>query len=160
MPAFRLPPELAVGLTVVAASPGGPTANLFSHLLGGHAAFNITLTAVNSVLVVVTLPVVVNLSAAHLLPGGGRHRDAGRPGLEHVGVAAPVQVASRDGGFEPQMRSISSRVLTGRATRAGRTASSCACRREPTSRSPPSRHRRSGPEDAQPRCTGHVCGLP
>ncbi|TKK86539.1 bile acid:sodium symporter family protein [Herbidospora galbida] len=68
--AFRLPPELAVGMMVVAASPGGPTANLFSHLFGGNVALNVTLTAVNSVLVVVTLPIVVNLSAHHLLPGG------------------------------------------------------------------------------------------
>jgi BASS family bile acid:Na+ symporter len=36
--AFRLPPELAVGLMLVAASPGGSTANLYSHLLGGHVA--------------------------------------------------------------------------------------------------------------------------
>ncbi|WP_061300400.1 bile acid:sodium symporter family protein [Herbidospora cretacea] len=68
--AFGLPPEAAVGLMVVAASPGGPTANLFSHLFGGNVALNVTLTAVNSVLVVVTLPVVVNLSAGYFLPGG------------------------------------------------------------------------------------------
>ncbi|WP_372455765.1 bile acid:sodium symporter family protein [Nonomuraea sediminis] len=67
---FRLPPELAVGMMVVAASPGGPTANLFSHLFGGNVALNVTLTAVNSVLVVVTLPIVVNLSAGYFLPGG------------------------------------------------------------------------------------------
>ncbi|MDT3439477.1 MULTISPECIES: bile acid:sodium symporter family protein [unclassified Pseudofrankia] len=65
--AFRLPPELAVGLILVAASPGGPTANLYSHLFGGNVALNITLTATNSVLVVVTLPIVVNLSAEYFL---------------------------------------------------------------------------------------------
>lgn len=68
--AFRLPPELAVGLMLVAASPGGPTANLFSHLFGGNVALNITLTATNSVLVVVTLPIVVNFSAGHFLADG------------------------------------------------------------------------------------------
>ncbi|WP_432828803.1 bile acid:sodium symporter family protein [Dactylosporangium sp. CA-092794] len=67
--AFRLPPELAVGMILVAASPGGPTANLYSHLFGGNVALNITLTATNSVLVVVTLPIVVNLSAGYLLAG-------------------------------------------------------------------------------------------
>ncbi|GAB1819541.1 bile acid:sodium symporter family protein [Herbidospora sp. RD11066] len=67
---FGLPPELAVGLMLVAASPGGPSANLFSHLFGGNVALNVTLTAVNSLLVVVTLPIVVNLSAGYLLPGG------------------------------------------------------------------------------------------
>lgn len=65
--AFGLEPELAVGMMLLAASPGGTTANLYSHLFGGHVALNVTLTAVNSVLAVVTLPVVVNLSAAHFL---------------------------------------------------------------------------------------------
>ncbi|MET7419680.1 bile acid:sodium symporter family protein [Dactylosporangium sp. NPDC005555] len=68
--AFDLEPELAVGMMLLAASPGGTTANLYSHLFGGHVALNVTLTAVNSVLAVVTLPVVVNLSAAHFLGDG------------------------------------------------------------------------------------------
>ncbi|MBX7268118.1 bile acid:sodium symporter family protein [Micromonospora sp. Llam7] len=67
--AFDLPPELAVGMMLLAASPGGTTANLYSHLFGGHVALNITLTAINSVLAVFTLPIVVNLSAAHFLGG-------------------------------------------------------------------------------------------
>ncbi|MET7400908.1 bile acid:sodium symporter family protein [Dactylosporangium sp. NPDC005572] len=65
--AFDLQPELAVGMMLLAASPGGTTANLYSHLFGGHVAINVTLTAVNSVLAAVTLPVVVNLSAEHFL---------------------------------------------------------------------------------------------
>jgi BASS family bile acid:Na+ symporter len=68
--ALDLRPELAVGMMLLAASPGGTTANLYSHLFGGHVALNVTLTAVNSVLAVVTLPIVVNLSAAHFLAGG------------------------------------------------------------------------------------------
>ncbi|WP_028568588.1 bile acid:sodium symporter family protein [Salinispora tropica] len=68
--AFDLAPELALGMMLLAASPGGTTANLFSHLFGGHVALNITLTAINSVLAVVTLPIVVNLSAAYLFPDG------------------------------------------------------------------------------------------
>ena len=59
---FDLEPTLAVGMMLLAASPGGTTANLFSHLAKGDVALNITLTAVNSVLAVVTLPIVVNLS--------------------------------------------------------------------------------------------------
>lgn len=62
-----LAPELAVGLLLLAASPGGTTANLFSHLFHGDVALNITLTAVNSVLALVTLPVVVNLAIARYL---------------------------------------------------------------------------------------------
>jgi BASS family bile acid:Na+ symporter len=67
---FGLAPALAVGLLLLAASPGGTTANLFSHLFRGDVALNITLTAVNSVLALVTLPVVVNLAIAHYLDDG------------------------------------------------------------------------------------------
>jgi bile acid:Na+ symporter, BASS family len=64
---FGLPPELAVGLMLLAASPGGVTANLFSHLARGDVALNITLTAVNSVLSLFTLPIIVNLAMAHFM---------------------------------------------------------------------------------------------
>lgn len=64
---FDLSPPLAVGLMLLAASPGGATANLFSHLAKGDVALNITLTAVNSVLSLVTLPLIVNYSLEHFM---------------------------------------------------------------------------------------------
>lgn len=67
---FDLDPVLAVGMMLLAASPGGTTANLFSHLFRGDVALNISLTAVNSVLALATLPVVVNLALDHFEPGG------------------------------------------------------------------------------------------
>ncbi len=68
---FDLEPLLAVGMMLLAASPGGTTANLYSHLFGGDVALNVTLTAVNSVLAAFTLPLVVNLSIGHFVEGGG-----------------------------------------------------------------------------------------
>jgi bile acid:Na+ symporter, BASS family len=65
--AFALPPELAVGMMLLAASPGGASANLFSHLAKGDVALNITLTAVNSVLSLVTLPLIVGFALQHFL---------------------------------------------------------------------------------------------
>ncbi len=64
---FGLPPELAVGLMLLAAAPGGPTANIFSHLARGDVALNITLTAVNSLLSLVTLPLVLGWSLSYFL---------------------------------------------------------------------------------------------
>ena len=58
--ALRVPPLFAVGLMLLAASPGGISANLFSHLFGGNVAMNISLTAVNTVLSIVTLPLISN----------------------------------------------------------------------------------------------------
>jgi BASS family bile acid:Na+ symporter len=57
---FGLSPIYAVGLMLLAASPGGISANLFSHLFGGNLAMNISLTAVNTVLSIVTLPLIAN----------------------------------------------------------------------------------------------------
>lgn len=66
---FELPPVLAVGMLLLAAAPGGTTANLVSHLYRGDVALNISLTAVNSVLSLVTLPVVVNLAVGYFDAG-------------------------------------------------------------------------------------------
>ncbi len=63
--AFDLDPLLAVGVMLLAASPGGTTANLFSHLFHGDVALNITLTAINSVLAAVTIPLVTNLAIGY-----------------------------------------------------------------------------------------------
>jgi len=59
---YRLEGALAVGVMLLVASPGGPSANLFSHIAGGNVALNITLTAINSIIAVFTLPLVVTLA--------------------------------------------------------------------------------------------------
>ncbi|TXJ06288.1 MAG: bile acid:sodium symporter family protein [Aeromicrobium sp.] len=62
---FDLKPALAVGMMLLAASPGGTTANLFSHLFRGDVALNVSLTAVNSVIAIFTLPLITNLAIFH-----------------------------------------------------------------------------------------------
>ena len=64
---FSLSGTLAVGVMLLSASPGGVTANLYSHLFKGDVALNITLTAVNSLLSLVTLPLIVTFSLTHFL---------------------------------------------------------------------------------------------
>ena len=65
---FQLPPILAVGMMLLAASPGGTTANLYSHLFRGDVALNISLTAINSVIAVFTLPLITNFAILLFLP--------------------------------------------------------------------------------------------
>ena len=65
-----LSPVLCVGLMLLAASPGGATANLYSHLSNGDVALNISLTAINSLLTLFTLPLIVNLSMEYFLGAG------------------------------------------------------------------------------------------
>ncbi len=63
--AFDLPPLLGIGMMLLAASPGGTTANLFSHLFRGDVALNITLTAINTVVAIATLPLITNFAIDH-----------------------------------------------------------------------------------------------
>lgn len=66
---FGLTAGLAVGMMILAASPGGTTANLYSHLFHGDVALNISLTAINSLLAIVTLPIVTNLALGYFGTG-------------------------------------------------------------------------------------------
>ena len=67
--AFQLPPELAVGLMILAVCPGGATSNLITHLAKGDAALSITLTAFSSVITVVSIPFLINFSIGYFIPG-------------------------------------------------------------------------------------------
>lgn len=53
---FNLPPEFAVGLMVLAFSPGGSTSNAITYLVRGDLALSITLTAVTSMITPLTIP--------------------------------------------------------------------------------------------------------
>lgn len=86
--AFDLPPLLAVGVMLLAASPGGTTANLFSHLFHGDIALNITLTAINSVLAALTIPLITNFAIRHF----GAEGELGLQFGKVVGVVALVLV--------------------------------------------------------------------
>ena len=68
--AFGLSPVFAVGLMLLAASPGGVSANLFSHLFGGHVALNLSLTAINTLLSMITMPLIANLALQHFVGEG------------------------------------------------------------------------------------------
>ena len=84
--AFSLPPELAVGLMILAVCPGGATSNLITHLAKGDAALSITLTAFSSVITVFTIPFLVNYSIGYFIPGGEAKQ------LEVVGTVVSVLV--------------------------------------------------------------------
>lgn len=62
---FALTPELAVGLVLLGASPGGMMANLLTHLSRGDTALSVTMTALSSVGAMVTVPLYLELSAGH-----------------------------------------------------------------------------------------------
>ncbi|MFN3340802.1 MAG: bile acid:sodium symporter family protein [Dietzia sp.] len=65
---FDLTPLLALGLVLVAATPGGATSNLITYLARGNVALSIILTALASVAVILTLPLWFDLGA-RIIPG-------------------------------------------------------------------------------------------
>ncbi|MFK8183610.1 MAG: bile acid:sodium symporter family protein [Phormidesmis sp.] len=65
-----LSPELAVGVMVLAACPGGSTSNLVTYLAKGNVALSITLTAISSLITVLTIPLIVNFSMQNFLGEG------------------------------------------------------------------------------------------
>lgn len=81
-----LPALLGIGMMLLASSPGGTTANLFSHLFRGDVALNITLTAINSVIAVVTLPIITGLAITYY----DRGDDVSMPLVEIVKVFALI----------------------------------------------------------------------
>ncbi len=64
---WPLEPEIAIGIIVVSAAPGGPTSNLFTRLARGDVALSVTLTAVSSLLCVLTVPPLVFLASEMIL---------------------------------------------------------------------------------------------
>ena len=60
--ASGLPPAIAVGMMLLAASPGGTSATLYTHLARGDVALSITLTALTSALSIVTVPLIANFA--------------------------------------------------------------------------------------------------
>ncbi len=85
---FDLPPLLGIGMLLLAASPGGTSANLFSHLFHGDVALNITLTAINSVIALVTLPLITGLAIGYY----DRGEDVSLPLGEVINVFAIVLI--------------------------------------------------------------------
>ena len=69
--ALHLTPNLAVGLMLMAATPGGMLANIVSHLANGDLALNLTLTAINAVLSIFAIPAILALALTWFV-GEGR----------------------------------------------------------------------------------------
>jgi len=62
---FNLPPELAVGLVLLGASPGGMMANMLTHLSRGDTALSVTMTAISSLAAAITVPLFLAFATDH-----------------------------------------------------------------------------------------------
>lgn len=66
---FDVSDEIAIGVMILSACPGGPTSNLVTHLAKGDTALSVTLTAVNSIVTIVSIPIIVNFALAEFSTG-------------------------------------------------------------------------------------------
>ncbi len=60
---FKVPPEIAIGVMIIAAAPGGVTSNILTKFANGDVALSISLTAVISLISIITVPLIIFTSA-------------------------------------------------------------------------------------------------
>jgi len=71
---WPIAPELAIGVMIIAAAPGGVTSNLLTSFARGDVALSISLTAIISLICVITIPFIV-LTSVVLLGGSNIIQD-------------------------------------------------------------------------------------
>jgi len=59
---FEPPLPITIGIIILACCPSGATSNFFSYLAGGNVAISISLTSISGVIVIFTIPLLVNLA--------------------------------------------------------------------------------------------------
>lgn len=58
--AFNLPPLFFIGLVLIACCPGGSSSNVFSMLAKGDVALSVSLTALSSIITLITVPMIMD----------------------------------------------------------------------------------------------------
>jgi len=60
---LKVTPEIAIGVMIIAAAPGGVTSNILTKFANGDVALSISLTAVISLISIITVPLIIFTSA-------------------------------------------------------------------------------------------------
>jgi len=116
---WPIAPELAIGVMIIAAAPGGVTSNILTSFAKGDVALSISLTAVISLLCVITVPFIVFKSAS-LLTGSNIIQDVSLIDVAQkmfLIVTVPVILGMLFKRFAPAMASklepIAKKISTG-----------------------------------------------
>ena len=83
----NLPPAEKVGLIIVAICPGGTTSNFISYLIKADTALAVALTAINSLLILLSIPLLSNWAVAIFM---GSHTEVSLPILNMVWEVAKI----------------------------------------------------------------------
>jgi len=96
-----LPPAIKVGFIILAACPGGTTSGFITVLFRGNVALSVTLTTINSILTLLTIPLLVNLALTVYL---GRHSPFELPFIESFLQIFFVTLLPATGGIFVRMK--------------------------------------------------------
>ena len=64
---FGVETDIAIGVIILAACPGGPGSSLITHLAKGDTSLSILLTTINSLITIFTIPFVIDFALTHFL---------------------------------------------------------------------------------------------
>tara|TARA_B100000029_G_scaffold462410_1_gene494901 strand:+ start:1146 stop:1994 length:849 start_codon:yes stop_codon:yes gene_type:complete len=98
---LRLPLEIALGLMIIAAAPGGVTSNVLTKFANGDVALSISLTAIMSLLSIISVPFIV-ITSANLLGVNNISSDISMTGIAlkmALVVTVPVIIGMIIRGF-------------------------------------------------------------
>ena len=104
---WPIAPELAIGVMIIAAAPGGVTSNLLTSFAKGDVALSVSLTAIISLLCVITIPFIV-LTSVGLLADSSITQDISLIGMARdmfLIVTVPVILGMLFRGFASGMAS-------------------------------------------------------
>jgi BASS family bile acid:Na+ symporter len=101
---FSLPPAFAVGLMLLAACPGGITSNMITHLARGDVALSVSLTAISSLLGMLSVPFIANFALVHFMGAGAVDLPVWRMALGLLAVSTlPVLMGMTLNQFAPRL---------------------------------------------------------
>lgn len=69
-----LPPAFQVGLVIIAACPGGANSNSVTFILEGNTALSISLTSINGIVTLMSIPIIVSLALYTFIGEASRFR--------------------------------------------------------------------------------------
>ncbi|MCR5351609.1 MAG: bile acid:sodium symporter, partial [Bacteroidales bacterium] len=110
---FALEPVFFIGLVLIACCPGGSSSNIFSKLAGGDVALSVTLTALSSVITLVTVPLIMAWTTAAAGTAVGITLPVGNLLKQNLLLMLlPVLVGIAMGYFWPKAAAATDRVLS------------------------------------------------
>ena len=112
---FGFSPEFAVGFMILALCPGGVTSNVLSKLAGGNTPLSISLTAITSLISIVSVPVLVVLFVRHFMGADAPPVNVTQLGLTMflitaIPVAIGMIITAKSPGFVQKQACTISRI--------------------------------------------------